>query len=269
MIEHIELLISFFIASILLAVYGVYALLTDPSGGHPIGQLMGIFGLLLMLMTETLYAFRKRVPWFRFGPLRLWLSFHIITGIVGPWLALLHTAFVFRGLAGLAMALTILVVISGFVGRYIYTAVPRTIVGATVARNDLAAQVVVLQAELDHWAATQTDHVQALVAHYQVITPRIEVSSLGLLTRFLSEWQAKRQLRRTLWTLEQVEQQKLRELERLLRHRQELERQIASLKTAQQLLRWWHRLHVPLGLTLFTVIAIHIGATIYFGGLVR
>lgn len=269
MTEHRELLLSFFIASILLILYVVYALLSNPSGGHPIGYLMGISGLLLMLMTESLYPLRKRGRWFRFGSLRHWLSFHIITGIVGPWLALLHTGFAFRGWAGLAMVLTILVVVSGFVGRYIYTAVPRTMVGVALARDELAAQLVALQAELASWATTQPDHVRALVAQYQVVTPQTEVTALGLLTRFLDGWRAKHQLRRQLRTLDQVDRQKMRELARLLHHRQNLDRQLASLKTGKRLLRLWHRIHIPLGLTLFTTIAIHIGATIYYGGLVR
>ena len=146
-LERLELLVSFLLAILLLVIYAAYALLTTPAGRHPVGHVMGVAGLLLMLMTETLYTFRKRVGWFRIGRLRLWLSFHI----VGPWLALLHTAFEFRGVAGLAMALTILVVISGFVGRYIYTAVPRTMAGTVVARDELTAQMAALQVELDHW----------------------------------------------------------------------------------------------------------------------
>ena len=39
---------------------------------------------VLLLMTETLYTFRKRFKWLQVGRLRAWLSFHIFTGIVGP-----------------------------------------------------------------------------------------------------------------------------------------------------------------------------------------
>jgi hypothetical protein len=69
--------------------------------------------------------------------------------------------------------------------------------------------------------------------------------------------------------LKHPERQKIRQLEALLHRRQELAWQITSLKTAQRLLRLWRRIHVPLGLTLFMTIAIHIGATLYFGGLAR
>jgi cytochrome b561 len=40
-------------------------------------------------------------------------------------MVLLHTSMRFRGLAGLAMLLTVVEVASGVVGRYLYTSVPR------------------------------------------------------------------------------------------------------------------------------------------------
>jgi hypothetical protein len=268
-IERIELLLSFLLIAILLGSYGIYAWFAEASGGQPVGLLLGLLGLLLMLLTETLYSFRKRVRWFRFGPLRLWLSFHIVTGLVGPALVLGHSAFVFRGLAGLALALTLLVVLSGFVGRYIYTAVPRSMAGVMVSRNELAAQMALLQAELERWAATQSDQVQAVVAQYRPTVRPGEISPLALLLHFPLGWRPKQPLPHLLPQIGRAERQRLGELEGLLRRRQILERQIASLKTAQRLLRGWRRVHIPLGLTLFTTIAIHIGATVYYGALVR
>jgi hypothetical protein len=265
--QRFELLISFTIVLILWVGYAVYAWLTGLSSGHPVGPGLGWLGLLLMLMTETIYTFRKRVRRFRFGQLQLWLSFHIITGIVGPWVALLHTGFSFRGLAGLAMVLTVLVVISGFIGRYIYTAVPRTMAGTVASRKELLAQMAKLQRELEHWLTTQPDTVRTLITPYYLTTSLPEVTDLALLTRFWNSWHAKRQRQRLLHLLTFSEQQKVAELEAFLRRRQELDWQIASLKTAQRLLRLWHQIHVPLGLTLFTTIAIHIGAVIYFGAL--
>jgi hypothetical protein len=55
-----------------------------------------------------------------------WLKFHIFTGIVGPFLVLLHSSWKFNGLAGATLLLTGVIVLSGFIGRYIYTRIPRT-----------------------------------------------------------------------------------------------------------------------------------------------
>jgi cytochrome b561 len=67
-----------------------------------------------------------------------WLQFHIFTGLVGPYMVLLHTSWKFNGLAGATTLLTIIIVISGFIGRYIYTRIPRSLAG--VEMTDPGAQ---------------------------------------------------------------------------------------------------------------------------------
>jgi hypothetical protein len=206
-----ELIFSFLLVLILFFLYLVYTPLANPSSAHLIRLLLGTCGLLLMLMTETLYAFRKRVHWFRVGPLRLWLSFHIVTGIVGPCLALLHAGFMFRGLAGLAMLLTLLVVFSGFVGRYIYVAIPRNADRGDLSQTVLSAQAAMLPAKLNH-------------------PPTVEATPI-------------------------------------LQQRKMHDDQNSGLQTAHRWLRWWYIIHIPLGLTLFLTIAVHVLTTIFFGAL--
>jgi hypothetical protein len=100
-----------------------------PAASGLVGHGIGILGFILMLMTETLYSIRKRLTDARWGAMASWLRFHIVTGLVGPYMVLLHTSMTFHGLAGIVMLLTVVVVVSGMVGRYIYTSLPR----ATVA----------------------------------------------------------------------------------------------------------------------------------------
>ena len=101
-----------------------------PTASSLVGHGIGILGFILMLMTATLYSLRKLRTDARWGNTASWLRFHMVTGLVGPYMVLLHTAMKFQGLAGLTMLLTVIVVASGLVGRYLYTAVPRTIDGA-------------------------------------------------------------------------------------------------------------------------------------------
>lgn len=89
------------------------------------GHLIGVAGFIMMLMTEFLYSLRKRYTLSRWGRLQSWLSFHVYTGLLGPFLVLLHSGWNYRGLAGIVMGLTIMIVISGFIGRYFYTQVPK------------------------------------------------------------------------------------------------------------------------------------------------
>ncbi len=100
-----------------------------PAASSLFGHLIGVIGFILMLFTETLYSFRKRSRRARWGSMNEWLQFHIFSGIVGPFMVLLHTSWKFNGLAGVTTLLTIVIVMSGFVGRYIYTRIPRTLGG--------------------------------------------------------------------------------------------------------------------------------------------
>lgn len=103
-----------------------------PEAGELFGHSLGIFGFVLMLMTETLYSLRKRTRSASWGKMSAWLQFHIFTGLVGPYMVLLHTSWKFNGLAGAVTLLTIVIVLSGIVGRYIYTRIPRTLDGLEI-----------------------------------------------------------------------------------------------------------------------------------------
>src|SRR5262249_23049360 len=113
--------------------------LPRPSGW--LGHGLGIVGFLLMVSTETLYSLRKRVRGFTLWRMSTWLRMHIFTGLVGSYLVLLHSAGKFNCPARMLTLLTLIIVASGFIGRYIYTAVPRTLDGAEVAVRDLEGQI--------------------------------------------------------------------------------------------------------------------------------
>ena len=128
---------------------GVYAVVLNlykavPAAGSLFGHLIGILGFILMLMTETLYSFRKRSRKGRWGNMQSWLQFHIFTGLVGPYMVLLHTSWKFHGLAGATTLLTIIIVISGFIGRYIYTRIPRSLDGVEITAPGAVTQAAVL-----------------------------------------------------------------------------------------------------------------------------
>ena len=85
-----------------------------------------------MILTETLYSLRKRSKSASWGRMSTWLQIHIFTGLVGPYMVLLHTSWKFNGLAGATTLLTFIIVFSGFIGRYIYTRIPRTMDGLEI-----------------------------------------------------------------------------------------------------------------------------------------
>jgi hypothetical protein len=129
-----ELWLAFLFGIMITGVYisVVYLTREIPPAGELFGHMLGIFGFILMLMTETLYSIRKRSRSARWGRMSTWLQFHIFTGLVGPYMVLLHSSWKFNGLAGVTTLFTIVIVISGFIGRYIYTRIPRTLDGLEI-----------------------------------------------------------------------------------------------------------------------------------------
>ena len=129
-----ELWAAFITMVIITIVYGAVVYFTRgiPPASELFGHGMGILGFIFMLMTEMLYSLRKRSRSVRWGKMSMWLELHIFTGLVGPYMVLLHTSWKFNGIAGATTLLTIIIVVSGFIGRYIFTRIPRTIDGLEV-----------------------------------------------------------------------------------------------------------------------------------------
>lgn len=129
-----ELWLAFFAAILITALYLLVVFTTRgiPPASELFGHGIGIVGFLLMLMTETLYSLRKRSRSIKWGKMSTWLQMHIFMGLVGPYMVLLHTSWKFNGLAGVTTLLTVIIVVSGLVGRYIFTRIPRTLDGLEV-----------------------------------------------------------------------------------------------------------------------------------------
>ena len=131
---NIELWFAFVTCILIGAGYGLVAIWTReiPAASEFFGHTLGIVGFILMLLTETMYSLRKRSRSAALGRMSTWLKFHIYMGLVGPFMVLLHSAWKFNGLAGASTLLTAIIVISGFIGRYIFTRIPRTMDGLEI-----------------------------------------------------------------------------------------------------------------------------------------
>lgn len=129
-----ELWFAFLACVLITGLYGAVIILTQavPVASDLFGHSIGILGFILMLLTETLYSLRKRSRSAAWGKMSAWLQFHIFTGIVGPFMVLIHTSWKFNGLAGATTLLTLIIVVSGFIGRYIFTRIPRTLDGLEI-----------------------------------------------------------------------------------------------------------------------------------------
>jgi hypothetical protein len=235
---------------------------TPPAFGF-YGHSMGILGFALMLMTEILYTIRKRVNNARWGRMSTWLEFHIFTGLVGPYLVLLHTSWQFNGLAGVLSLFTLLIVISGFIGRYIYTAVPRTSDGVELSLAELEEQIRQVEDTLAHVMPQSEIKTTPLGSRSLVSPTGLVIGRLGIeLQNSLANLRAQRGLRPAV-------RQHAQELQKLINQRDRLRRQVASMATARRLLSIWHAIHGPLGLTLFAMAFVHVIGAIYYASLLK
>ncbi len=92
--------------------------------GSAFGGALAVTGAVLMLgplvylVIKRIRTIKRRVT--RHVSMRTLLSWHIYTGLVGSLLVLLHTGHKFESVLGIALTgFTLIVVFSGFVGRYL------------------------------------------------------------------------------------------------------------------------------------------------------
>lgn len=266
-----ELWLSFFaiICITIIYIFVVTWLNAIPQASSLFGHSLGIIGFILMLMTETLYSLRKRSRKAHWGRMSNWLDFHIFTGLVGPYLVLLHSSWKFNGLAGVVTLLMIIVVVSGFIGRYFYTALPRTVEGVELETSALEAEIASINAELSKWRFSHEDTTPSLALGLNS-QPEATHSELALvLGRSYLNWSDRLRWQLKMRRLNPEIHAHTKKLEYLLKRKHLLRRQVASLAMARRLLALWHSVHIPIGMALFTAAFIHICAAIYYATLLR
>lgn len=106
--------------------------------GSRFGYALGVTGTSMMAVL-LLYPLRKHVRLVRnWVPLKHWFAMHMICGITGPLLVVLHSTFRMRSLnATVAMSSMILVALSGVVGRFLYRRIHRGLNDARAVSQDL------------------------------------------------------------------------------------------------------------------------------------
>ncbi len=230
-----------------------------PTPQSRVGLAMGIAGLAMMLGAETLYTLRKRMRSLSTGRMSVWLQSHIFLGILGPAIVLLHSAGKYHGIAAIAALLTVVTVFSGFVGRFLYTSVPRTLDGGELGLEELASRF----AEVDRRLASLDGELSGEVRRILEEAPSKPAWHLPL-TRPWMAWRYRRHIRHRLSSVANMEPAVRDELAELLADRQEIQLEMQALAATRRLLSLWHLFHVPLGVILFTVVLVHVVAAVYF-----
>lgn len=225
------------------------------------GHGLGIAGTGLILLNMT-FMLRRRVNAFkRFGPLRVWMDMHVVTGLLGPLLVLFHTAFLPQTTIAIIAAISLIVlVLTGIIGRFIYAMIPRTVAGAESGAAEL-------EARMDEARANVARHVPPDDSLWDELDklstdPHVSRTTLGSLIHL------PRALTSTLWVRLRV-----RGLAKVypgvgledLRDLVIVRRRLRTLEVYRRLLTWWRGLHRVAALVMVVTMVIHVVIMLYLG----
>ena len=229
-----------------------------------IGHVFGVFGFLLMLVPVA-YAVRKKVRRFReFGAIKTWLDVHVFAGIVGPVLVTFHTSFKFNGVVSVAYWSMVAVVLSGFVGRYLYVRIPRSLRGLELTRAELDARALALSQEIAG-AALPDAVLEDIDAFEHRVAPAPGRQSLAAL--FVGEIRMRRAIEQFRRAVDRhgVASTLYDAVALLVTERATLARRAAYLHKTKKLFDLWHVFHMPLVYIMFAIVVVHIAITVYMG----
>lgn len=237
--------------------------LLRPSG--PIGQTLGVIGGVLMLMPFA-YMLRKRLSLLRsVGSLKTWLEIHLFCGIFGPVLVTFHTSFKFNGIVSAAYWSMVTVVLSGFVGRYLYVRIPRSIRGAEMPRAELDRRAETLRERIaDTVNSPAIAERLRLFERAAVPASSAELSLLDAMFGELTLGARVRTLQKEL-AATGVPGDLRSEVVALTLERSLLLRRIAYLERTRKLFDLWHVFHLPLVYFQLIIVLVHVAVTVYLG----
>lgn len=231
------------------------------TAGSNLGYWIGVAGGVAMLLL-FLYPLRKRWRVLReVGSTRFWFAFHMMLGIAGPLLIIVHSTLTFGSLnAIVAFSAMVLVAGSGIVGRFLYSRIHHGLYGRRATLADLRAQsgfdseevrsklafVPAVEAELEEFArrASATGHdglthplrFMALGWHAKIARRRCTREALRALRERAAaeDWSEGRLVRR------------IRSRSALIAAHLRAVQRVAQFGVFERLFSWWHILHVPL-----------------------
>jgi hypothetical protein len=216
--------------------------------GTMLGGLLGIAGAALMLVPLA-YMIVKRIPPLRRVvnrrvPMRALLTWHIYAGVIGPMLAILHTGHKFESHLGIALtAMMLIVVASGFIGRYLMAQFSQTI---------REKRAVLTELELA-WRATSTE----------LAASSAEAAALRPWSGFFGRLLARRIFRSTeeVWSTKPAPARALELAESIA----DVEYAIRTHQTFKRAFDVWLKVHIVISVTLYALLALHVWAAIHFG----
>ncbi len=239
------------------------------------GYWFGIVGGSMMFVL-LLYPMRKRLSSMsKWLTVKFWFRLHMIFGVFGPVLVMMHSSFHLGSLNGrFALFSMVIVALSGLIGRYFYSRIHYGLYGKKATFSSLRADSELVTKRLGPLFELHPKSKQ-LIADYEqsvlhgpngMIASLIHWFSMRIMAAKVYH-AAVRSLNKKLlaaahmkgWDKAKVLRKQLRLRKMLVEHRGYL-RQILELHFYERLFAIWHVLHMPLFIMLVITGFVHVYA---------
>jgi hypothetical protein len=234
-------------------------------GGPGLSVYAGLIGVSLMIIA-AIYPIFRRIKLFRWmASNTMWFDFHLMAGCIGPMFIALHSALKLDTWVSAAFWSMVIVVASGFLGRYLYTQVPELSSGVELEELDhqrafetARPRNPVAIAELDRELSEQRGKAQSMAGRSSVIYALLwllwqDFARIPLLASY--------RRRHRLKQLGVDDRRMRKDLSRRTKRLVVIGRRQVVAPRAQLLLNSWKKVHVPFTILLTGFSAFHIWDT--------
>jgi len=235
-----------------------------------LGYQLGIIGSVMMLLL-LVYPLRKHYPGLEWlGQVGDLFRIHMVLGIVGPLLVVLHCNFQLGSInSDVALGVMLVVVASGIIGRYLYGRIHVGLYGRKAELRDLVHDAEAVKAILGHDVAEAPAIIKALSdfeAESLKSTSPLVALRLGSATRRGRKLLGgpllqllERQAAEGAWPADLKEERREAALLHLEQYLAAI-RQAAAFAMYERLFAIWHVLHMPMFFLLMFAAIAHVVA---------
>ncbi|MBN4077719.1 hypothetical protein JYT29_00125 [Nitrospina gracilis] len=217
--------------------------------GSLTGGVLAILGTFLMLI-PLVYLVIKRVKrinrWMtRWASMRTLLAWHIYAGVLGPILAIMHTGHKFESPLGILLtAMTLIVVFSGFIGRYLMKKIRTEIKEKKSLLNQLNEEYEKTMLQLRTCCADQVELIQPYTGIFSRLLGNMFFSASSAIGDINATSKKAFQLTDSIADVEYA---------------------IKTHESFKQAFSAWLKIHILLSGILYVLLIMHVWGAIHFG----
>ncbi|MBL8860093.1 MAG: NAD(P)-binding domain-containing protein [Planctomycetes bacterium] len=242
--------------------------LLRPTG--TIGLWLGVAAGVLVFVNLFYLARRSgRFAWIR-GTLQHWMTSHVATGILALLFAIVHSAMDPRHtVGGHALAALGILIVTGAIGRYFYSYVPRAANGRELALDEVHTRLAAIISEWDRGSGTFGTSVRNEVQRF-VSESHWHGSFFARVRSLIT---SERRLRKTLTALrvqghtEGVARDHVNALLKLARQAQRTALMAAHYEDLRALMASWRYFHRWVALGMVLLVVLHVVSALRYGQL--